>query len=430
MRRLLPTSVASALLSTIVVSLLPAGAWGNSGQAGSRACDGAAGIFIHLDKFAPEAYYEGSSGVPVLWKPYYWAAEGTDGSFRIRRDSDDCNNESSTAEYAAEDVSAANGPDFNLPPGETKTLQDPIHGSGPTAFYQDFSFPVHSDGQTEAVVESATVRLTGYDNAFAGDPTRAPLYLVDSQTMGFAFAEPAYRHSEFGPKMPVPVFRGGPATTSQTIDFSVAGSGGNPAVEGENFTVGSKSLSFAPGERVKAIDFSILNNEQPDGDRTFTISLHEQQMQDETEITLVDAGGDPPIKSRSRFHHPRQGWKYKRGDFRIREIHTFAFDNGGPAVEWAEFALRKKLRNGRCAWWRGSRFRSGPCLAKRWLRMKRFGDFNGKLLYIYDVKRRLVPTQGTRIRSYTAFTRVGNIAGAREVRFERGRNVSSFRVTR
>jgi len=62
--------------------------------------------------------------------------------------------------------------------------------------------------------------------------------------------------------------------------------------------------------------------------------------------------------------------------------------------------------------------------------MKRFGDFNGKLLYIYNVQKRLDPTEGTRIRTYTGFTRVGNIAGARETTLEKGRNVSNFKVMR
>ena len=432
MKRCVATSIACGLvLLPLATSRVVASGSSASRGTDSRGCsNGAAGIFIHLDKFASTAYYEGSSGEPVLWKPYYWATEGTDGTFQIRRDSDDCNNESSRAGYAAEDGSATNTQDFTLASGETKTLEDPFHGSGPSAFYQDFSFPIHSDTSSEPVVENATVKLTGYDNALAGHPARAPFYLIDNQSGAFAFAEPTYTHSEFGPKMPVPVFRGGPATTSQTIEFSVTGSGPNPAVEGENFTVVSKSLAFEPGQRVKVIDFSIINNGEPDGNRTFTISLAGQTTQNETEITLVDAGGDPPIKPRSRFHHPRQGWRYQRGDFRIREIHSFAFDNGGPNIEWAQFALRKKMLSGRCAWWSGARFRGGKCRAKRWLQMKRFGDFNGKLLYIYNIRKRLVPTQGTRIKTYTGFTRVGNIAGARETRFERGRNVSSFKVAR
>ncbi|MGH2750620.1 MAG: Calx-beta domain-containing protein [Actinomycetota bacterium] len=430
MRRLVAIYTAGALL------LSPFAASGVSASDGDGArptdagtCGGSsATIFIQLDRFADESYYE-SSGFKVLWKPYYWAAEGQTATFRIARVSDDCDDQVAKAWYAAENGTAIEGQDFTLADGETRQLYDPIHGVGSGPYYQDITFPVHADGLAEAVVEKAFVKLTRYDNAFGGEHTRAPFYFIDNQTSEFAFAEPAYSHSEFGPTMPVPVFRGGPADSSQTVNFSVEGTGANPAVEGENFEVDEpKTVTFAAGERVKVIDFSIINNQEPDGDRTFKISLEGQSAQNETEITLIDAGGDPPVKPRSRFHHPRQGWKYKRSDFRIREIHTFAFDEGGPEIAWAEFGLRKKMRNGSCSWWTGSRFKGGKCTAKKWLDMKRFGDFAGKLLYIYNLKKRLGPTQGTRIKKYRGFTRVGNIAGARESKLEKGRNVSNFKV--
>ena len=47
-----------------------------------------------------------------------------------------------------------------------------------------------------------------------------------------------------------------------------------------------------------------------------------------------------------------------------------------------------------------------------------------------NVQKRLDPTEGTRIRTYTGFTRVGNIAGGRETTLEKGRNVSNFKVMR
>jgi Calx-beta domain len=430
MMRLVPICAAGSLLvSSLAVSRVAAAEGYDWATSDARACSSAAEIFIRLDKFAPDAYYEGSSGDPLLWKPYYWAVEGTNGTFRITRDSDDCDNQVSTADYDAENDTATNDEDFSLTAGKTKRLEDPFHGD-PAESYQDISFPVHADGPAEPVVERAIVKLTGYDNAVAGNPFRAPFYFIDNQSAGFAFAEPSYGHSEFGPTMPIPVFRGGPATNSQPIAFTVTGSGPNPAVEGENFEVDSKSLTFAAGERVKVIDFSIMNNRKPDGNKTFSISLAGQATQNETEITIIDAGGDPPVKPHSRFHHPRQGLKYDRDDYRIREMHTFAFDNDGPEIEWAKLALRKKLRSGRCAWWHGKEFRGGKCSTKKWLQMERFGDFNGRLLYIYEVKKKLNPTQGTRVEKYTAFSRVGNIAGAKEIKLEKGRNVSNFKVMR
>lgn len=359
MRRLVAICTAGALL------LLTFAASGVSASDGSRTETDEGGCaassatnFIQFDEFAQEAYYRiPSSNVPLLWKPYYWAVEGTQAGFRITRASDDCSGDPSRAYFRTVDGTALSNQDFSPAEGWSNNLYDPDPSHRPpgTTYFQDVSYSVHANSGPEPVVESALVRFTGYDNAFGGNPSEAPFYFVDNQTPGFAFAEASYSHSEWGPKMPVPVFRGGPATTSQTVNFGVEGTGTNPAVEGENFEVnGTKSLTFAAGERVKVIDFSVINNRQPDGNRTFKVSLEGQTAQNETEITLVDAGGAPPVKPHSRFHHPRQGWKYQRGDFRIREIHTFAFDNGGPEIGWAKFGLRKKLRNGRCSWWTGS----------------------------------------------------------------------------
>jgi Calx-beta domain len=400
-------------------------------SASDSACSNEAVIFIKLDRFAPEAYWTAPGGQQILWKPYYLAAEGADaGRFRITRDSDDCDDQLARAFYDADTVTATVGSDFSLPSAWSNQLEDRYHGT-PDKYYQDVDVPIANDTQAEPVVEKAVVRLTTFDNAIAGRETQAPLYIVDNDRSGFAFAEPTYTHSEFVPKMPVPVFRGGPATTSETVGFTVEESGADPAVEGENFTVnGPKSVTFGRDERVKVIDISVLNNLEADGDRSFKIKLTGETTQDETEVTILDAGGDPPVRPHSRFHHPRQGWKYQRSDFRIREIHTFAFDDGGPVIDWARFALRKKMRSGSCSWWNGSGFKGGNCSAKKWLQMKRFGDFGGKLLYTYNVKKRLEPTQGTRIRTYTGFTKVGNIAGAAETKLEKGRNVSNFKVTR
>jgi hypothetical protein len=428
-------SFGNCVATAMVVALLgpvPAGAsdHGSRTSGSDSVCTSAAIIFIKLDRFAPQAYWSASGGEQILWKPYYWAAEGGDtGRFRITRDSDDCDDQRARAFYGADAVTATAGSDFSLPSAWSNQLEDRYHGT-PGKYFQDVDVPISNDMQAEPVVEKAVVKLTNFDNANAGSPTQAPLYIVDNDATGFAFAEPTYTHSEFGPTMPVPIFRGGPAATSQTVNFTVEESGDNPAIEGENFTVsGPKSVTFGPGERVKVIDISVTNNLEADGDRSFNIALTGETQQNETEVTILDAGGDPPIGPNSRFHHPRHGWKYKLSDFRIREIHPFAFDNGGPEIEWAKFALRKKMSSGRCAWWNGTGFRGGKCSTKKWLQMKRFGDFNGKLLYTYNVKKRLDPTKGTRIKSYTGFTRVSNIAGTTETRLKRGRNVSNFKVT-
>src|SRR5680860_868649 len=167
MRRFVATCIACALLlSPSVASGVSASDGENSRPIDARACAGSAvaNNVISLDDFAEEAYYRTAGGFVLVWKPYYWAAEGTNGTFRIRRHSDDCSYETASASYAADEGTATNGQDFTLPPGKSKPLEDPEHNSGqPAAYYQDVTFPVHADGQSEPVVEKATVSLTAYN---------------------------------------------------------------------------------------------------------------------------------------------------------------------------------------------------------------------------------------------------------------------------
>lgn len=60
--------------------------------------------------------------------------------------------------------------------------------------------------------------------------------------------------------------------------------------------------------------------------------------------------------------------------------------------------------------------------------MKRFGDLNGKLLYTYKVRKRLDPTRGHA--NLHGLHALENVAGGRETRFEKGRNLRNLKVTR
>ena len=63
-------------------------------------------------------------------------------------------------------------------------------------------------------------------------------------------------------------------------------------------------------------------------------------------------------------------------------------------------------------------------------RLKRFGDFNGKLLYTYKVRKRLDPTRGHAYPDLHGLHALENVAGGRETRFEKGRNLRNLKVTR
>jgi hypothetical protein len=102
------------------------------------------------------------------------------------------------------------------------------------------------------------------------------------------------------------------------------------------------------------------------------------------------------------LHHPRHRWRYPYNDYRIREIHVFTEDEqGGSGVVQVDLALRRRMTNGKCAWWNGKRFRGGDCSDRLWRRMKVYepGTF-----YYYRIKA-IGSSVGTRVKNYTAYGR-------------------------
>jgi hypothetical protein len=83
-------------------------------------------------------------------------------------------------------------------------------------------------------------------------------------------------------------------------------------------------------------------------------------------ITFTILDNEENVFPVSRFHHPREGWRYKKSDYRIREFHIFASDEGGSA--WScRGRLRRNLKNGDCVWFTPHRWERNDCSARVWL---------------------------------------------------------------
>jgi len=225
------------------------------------------------------------------------------------------------------------------------------------------------------------------------------------------------------------VFWAGPGTPGE-VHYTVAP--GSPApTPGVDYNVGSDNplqpddFTHAGG-RVAFITIRILNDQIDEPDENITITLDDgpgyavEGERATTTLSILDQGVDH-VAPVTRFHHPRQGLKYRRADYRIREFHTY-YKEDGSGMARAHLALRRKMENGRCAWWGGGTFKPGPCGKKVWKPMK---HDEGNFLFYYRFKP-LRPTVGTKIKSYRAWTRGRDWAGNMETKFKQGRNLSTF----
>ena len=310
-----------------------------------------------------------------------------------------------------------------IPPRSTP----PLYGShGPEPTRHSDTVPLLPDAIPEAVIERAQATITGSTGRF-DYPFDVPLYIVDDDGTPRASFEHGgpYERSETYGVISVPVFRGGPATGAATFAISVEGSSANPATPGDDYSLAGDSVAFEDGERVELVSIQIFDDKKAEPPEELTLTLDDPGtlLPDDparATVRILDSVGASGLQS--RLHHPRQRVSYRASDYRIREIHIFTTPGVGAPVTSAEFALRRNMRGGKCAWWNGKRFRGGDCQNERWLRTGTYEpDF-----FFYRLGE-LAPSNG-RTKNYTALSRARNGASEIEAFLERGRNMNTFEV--
>jgi hypothetical protein len=373
-------------------------------------------IVASLVGFPPEA----------VTRAFYYTAESdpVEPSFTIRVFGDDCSQPTIRVDYATTGTTAQPGADYDHQQG-TAELILPIHEQKT----QPVQVPVHADGAVEPVVESTDIVLSNPSGAGLAEPSTAPLLIIDSDgDPRVAFDGAPYSQSESTATARLPVFRAGSTAGSTSVTYSINPGGVSPATAGADYTAASPgTITFGPGERVKTIDFSLVNDDAAEPPETVTISLTGGEVVSPSTTTFTILDNEEANAPKSKLHHPRHRWRYPYNDYRVREIHVFTKDElGGSGVVGVELALRRKMKNGKCGWWNGKRFRGGDCSEKVWRHMKVYepGDF-----YYYRIKA-LAPSVKTRIRNYTAYARATDGAGNVESLLQPRRNRNTFEVKR
>jgi hypothetical protein len=392
---------------------------------------------------------------------FYAGVEGTSATTTIEPTASCAENETGSvrAHYVTETTasSTATAGDFTDRDGMSPVMCAAIHPVGETpceALPSEHQVPVpltNDTAEEPLAVEWFQFRLTQGEPAAGGNatgglatPSQSRVYVIDNDGAAFRPAmepgsESATRSKvEFG-QIRIPVFRAG---SLQNVSFTVTGHGAAPATHDQDFTCtpscsGTGTLTNfsepGTGNRLGFIQVNIVNDTSPEGNEELRVSLTGAAAMDDgfTTVRILDneSDNDPPF---SRFHHPKDGLKYRRGDIRIREMHSITSDIGIAGLARVEIALRQNLMNGSCRWWNGGIFAVGPCAAKRWLDMSFVGNWNeqGTLLIYGRNFPALTPSVNTKIRSYTAWTRATDTAGNDESVFQRGRNYSIFEVLR
>ena len=377
-----------------------------------------------LSDFAPEA----------LSSPFYWTTEGSGSSqvtFVLRAIGDDCFASAVTISYATKDGAGPHNPatapsDYAPTSGQRAVSTDPSHAGNDR---QPVSVPVVGDAVAEAVLESATVELTGVQGGgHLSPPTSAALHIVDDDgpTARISLDPNAtYRQVETYNMAGIPVFRGGSGAETVTVPYTVE-PGPAPAAEpGADYRAASGTVTFAPGDRIEMVPITLVNDRDTEGEEKLTVTLTGAEGgaidgAASSVFTIVD--NEELGVPRSLFHHPRHKRTYRAKDYRIREIHVFTEDRGGSGVIGAELALRKNLSGRGCQWWTGRKWKRGSCSKLSWLSMDMY-----ETDFFYRRFPSLPKSRGA-IESYTAFSRAIDGAGNRERKLDPGRNANTFEI--
>lgn len=395
--------LAVSLVATGVVMVTPA-------RAGC-----AAAPLVRLDGFPPESVYP---------QPFYWVEEpesSTNEQFTIMA-AGGCGI-TIGVDYST-GGGTADGSDYQPVTGRsvlpTPPSDDPV--------FDDIPVNIKADPEEELVAEWFDIVLSNASPPVLDEPTTAPMFIVDRDGPSrAAFGRPAHSQSETWPRAVIPVFRGGADSTAHSVGFEITPGPTNPAMPGEDFTApASGTLNFAAGDRVETIEVTVINDDQAEEPEDLTITLTGAGLgtQSSTTITILDnEENEPP---RSRLHHPRHKWRYAKSDFRIREVHVFTSDTGGSGVVGAQFALRRKRKNGSCQWLMKGGWQRKDCNNRQWLDMK-YDEF-ADLFYVR--LKQLKSSVKTKIKNYRAYSRAIDGAGNVERQFNKKRNDNTFQVKR
>jgi hypothetical protein len=409
--RLLRALVPAALLAAALLVPVPSTA--------DSACDGHGRAYL--------------AGFPTdAGSPFYSAREGSDGTATISVTPGDCGGEWAQATFATEDGTAMVPEDYDETQGGTDPLCRDSHpeycaGADPE---DHVAVPTMIDGEVERAVESFWFRLTLGSRGLA-DPSSVPIHIIDNDGPARASLEPtvdglgavSYARSESFARILIPVFLAG-TSDSGSVGFTVEPDPASPATPGEDYVVSTLSpLSIGP-DRVGFIDIGIVNDGVVEGPESVVITLTGTVDGPASTFTILD--NEENVFPVSRFHHPRNKWKYNKADYRIREFHIFATDEGGSGVVAAELALRRNLANGKCAWKAKKGWQRKDCQNRTWLPTKY--DDVGELFY-YRMNQ-LKSSVGTKIKDYTAFSRAIDGAGNVEKEFTKKRNMNTFEIKR
>ena len=305
----------------------------------------------------------------------------------------------------------------------TLSFQDPIDT-------HDVFLNPKQDALVEGL-ETVDLELSNATNgAVLAYPRDAVLTIIDDDgpsRISFEFA--SYSGFENRRSLLVRVIRSGLASNAASVTVTTAaGTAGS-----QDYTHTEEEIDFASGDRNVSVTIPLLNDSEGEPSETFSIGLSdpdgaELTSPSTTSVAVLDddaATSEDTIPPYTAFHEPLQGHTYAARNLRL--IPVFMQDNnGGSGMDRVQLALRKKLSNGGCRWWKGRDFVRRACNNKLWSKTPS-DEYTDATVFRLGTK--LKPsTKGSGIVNYKAFSRGWDNVGNVQKRFDKGQNKNTFEI--
>lgn len=326
---------------------------------------------------------------------------------------------SASVRAATVEGTATAGSDYT-PQDETLVFPEPTGA-------QEVMIPLVDDSDIEPI-ETIGIKLSeptgGVTIAGTGEGS---ISIIDNDGPArISFAKAGLSTYENFKEIQLVAIRSGSVQATASFDYSTTDGG---ALASEDYVAASGTITFEIGQRIKRFAVQMVDDEVREDQETFTVGLSnlvgaELAEPSTTTVAINDdenpaSDSTPPV---TFFHQPLDGKTY--GPRAIQDF-LVQTDDIGSGIKRVQVALRAKMRNGNCRWYkhRIRGFSEGPCDRKTW----GIGVAGGDTVY-YSFRDKLRSSKGTKIRSYTAWSRGIDQVGNVERTFDRTRNLSTFEV--
>jgi Calx-beta domain-containing protein len=289
---------------------------------------------------------------------------------------------------------------------------------------------------TEEATETFDFELSnarGAPGMILATPRRATITIVDDDGAArISFAAANYSLFEREGGIELVVIRQGDSSGAASVQLGTAD---GTATSPDDYAAQSVPVTFNAGQRVKRITVPIVNDSDDEDPESFTAALSNESgaalvSPSTVTIELLDDDSQssdttPPV---SNFHIPRNGRTYGPHSPARDQLHISPSDDGSGVAD-IFVALRKKMRNCTCKWWRGTGFRKSSCGGIKWIDLpfRRTCNDPDRPFCIYQLRDDLkFTTRKTGIRSYTAWAYAEDNAGNIETDFDTRRNKATY----